>query len=229
LSVCASSDDGWMEVGGWYDEAGQFSAATPAQQVAWEAQCRALAAPDSTHRFPRITRSLADQVAHVAPSYPQPGVEFRACRVTMSTGEMHERVLVVEAEMYKAHAFMWPDAEGPWDRDAHRRLLAIADVAAIAESSHRLPAEMATAVWDNGERFGTYTFTLVLKDGRHLPYAVSVPDFPRFPPGICTSDCASVITDKFPEAFKSWRATEYELTAPYVWCLYREGDSRRAD
>jgi hypothetical protein len=208
---------------------GRFIPATPAQKAAFEARRRAFAARDSSRRFPLITRSLADQVALVAPSFPLPGVEFRPSCVTLHSGETHERVLVVDADMYKAYGGLWPDANVPWDPDAHRRLLAIADVTAIAESSYRLPAEMATKVWDAGERFGTYTFTLVLADGTHLPYAVTLPDFPRFPSGVHTSDCAAVIADEFPEAFKSRQPTEFEVSAPYVWCLYRRDRSGPPD
>ena len=113
-------------------------------------------------------------------------------------------------------AWVWPEDH------PDLRTVAINEVVTIEESPLRLPAPLASQVRHAGERFGIYSFTIVLRDGRRLREAAVMPEFPPLPAGVLERDCASVVTG-VPPGKLDGTAPPKPATGPcpWAWRLYR--------
>ncbi len=135
-----------------------------------------------------LTSEMAAQVEAIAASRAI-GIERRPCTATLKDGTLVDRVIVVEV-VEAAAAWMLPASdEGPYGR-----AIDIATVAALADSTERLPADMATRVYMAGETAkDQYEFVIVLTDGTEVGCITgAVVDFPGLPAGVKTADVASV-------------------------------------
>jgi hypothetical protein len=162
-----------------------------------------------------LTDELRAQLERVTPSVDG-GFEYRPCRVRLASGEVRDFVYVVEADSYIRAWGVWPGEDDAKDE------VSMADVAAVEESPHRLPADLANKLYEWGESGMGYTvFTVVLRDGRRLPRVTgNAVDFPALPDGVTTSDIADVLREGR-DAFRHRAPGADEGTAPYAWCLYR--------
>src|SRR5215218_6564247 len=99
-----------------------------------------------------------------------------------STGAVRDFVYVVDAERYIPAWGIWPEDDPAKDS------VPVSDVQGIEESPYRLPAELANKLYDAGESgMGYAAFTLVLRDGRRLPYVTgNAVNFPALPAGVTT-------------------------------------------
>ena len=100
--------------------------------------------------------------------------------------------------------------------------LAIEAVAAVGESLYRLPAALADKLYESGETgMGYYVFTVVLRDGRRLPYTTggSV-DFPSLPTGVTTADIVDVEPNVGDGRFHDRVPLPEESPHTVTWCLY---------
>jgi len=143
--------------------------------------------------------------------------EYRPCQVTLISGDIVDRVVIVEADSYLTAWGVWPAD------DAGKRSVAIQDVTQIADSPVRLPAELANQLYAAGESgMGYVIFTVVLRDGRRLPFvAGNLVDFPALPSGVGTADIVDVLAHQGPEEFRGRGPYRHEQSAPYQWCLFR--------
>lgn len=159
----------------------------------------------------RLPPDLAEQLRRV-PTSTNGRLEYAPCRVTLKSGEIVERVYIVERATFLQ---MWGDTEG-------QATVPVTEVDRIDESSQRLPAEMANALYTAGESGMGYTlFTARLRDGSTLPFVVgNTVDFPNWPPGTGPDDVVDVQPHAGREVFRDRAPTLHESSAPYAWCLY---------
>jgi hypothetical protein len=69
---------------------------------------------------------------------------------------------------------------------------------------------------------GYCIFTLVLADGRRLPYAVgNAVDFPNLPAGVTMDMVVDLLPHEGREAFAQRGARPTKTGAPYEWCVFR--------
>lgn len=159
---------------------------------------------------PDLPAKLADQLARV-PTSRDGQLDYAPCLVRLNSGEVHRRVHVVRESAFLAL----------WGNDPNRSMLDVRDVAAIEESPERLPARFANVIYDAHESgMGYFIFTLVLNDGRRLPFLTgNAVDFPSWPAGVGPSDVVGVEPhvgrDELSGADPATRrAVEFH------WCLY---------
>jgi hypothetical protein len=165
--------------------------------------------------YPALTPSQALQLARVDRSN-NGGIEYAPCQVSLTSGDVIDRVYVVEASVYMSH---W--GVDPRD-DPGKQALAIEDVVGIESSPTRLPARMADEVYAAGESgMGYVIFTVVTRDGSQLPYVTgNAVDFPMWPHGIDPEDVVRVLPHVGRENFTARRPRRTERSADYFWCLY---------
>src|SRR6266542_3300388 len=130
-------------------------------------------------RISVIRPELLSQLMNVEPSIDG-DLEYRPCLVHLHDGRALDRVYVVQAEPYIRLWGIWPEF------DRGKRSLSIDEVVQINESPSRLPARLATKMYEAGESgMGYCRFILILRDGRRLPYVTGdAVDFVDLPPGV---------------------------------------------
>ena len=152
---------------------------------------------------------LAAQLAAFDPSYDG-YCHYWPSRVTLLDGAERDFVVFAEADEYFRPWGIWPED------DPGKRSVAIEEVAAIQESSKRLPARLAEKLYARGESgMGYYAFTAILRDGRELPFVTGgVVDFPALPQDVGGADVVDVLRGVggvYPA----------ESSEDYSWCLFR--------
>lgn len=165
---------------------------------------------------PRISEKLLEELRDVEPSTD--GVmDYHPCRVTLRSGATLDRVYVVEEEPYLRAWGIRPED------DPAKSSVDLAEVERIEESPLRLPPPLANKIYAAGESGMGYTvFTLVLADGRSLPYTTgNAVDFPLLPAGIRMADVVDALPHDGRETFRDRLPREEESTADYYWCTYR--------
>jgi hypothetical protein len=116
-------------------------------------------------------------------------------------------------------------AEGPYIRnwgiypqqDRGKSYISIGDVAALAESPIRLPAQFANRLYDAGESGMGYTiFTVIFADGSRQAYGTGgAVDFIRYPEGKGPGDVVDVLPHE-------GRNSAPMKCPEYYWCLFSE-------
>lgn len=150
-------------------------------------------------------RQVLEQILAIPPS--QDGtMQYRPACVRLRSGETLSRVYCVTESRWFA-----PESAVDFD-----------DVVWAHESLYRLPAELATRLYAEGESGMGYTvFTLVFTDGSKLPRVTgNLVDFPALPDGITSAD----ITDVLPHTGRDFYGDRAAEAAPtYHWLLYPAG------
>ncbi|MCA1695051.1 MAG: hypothetical protein LC749_10100, partial [Actinobacteria bacterium] len=172
-------------------------------------------------QIPIIPDRLKAQLELVEPTIKR-DISYRPCRVRLRDGAILDRVLVVEAEPYIKHWGGWPQLSSTPNH------LDISEVVSLEESPFRLPARLATKMYEAGESgMGYCFFTLVLHDGRRLPMSTSnAVDFPDLPAGISPEMVADVLPHEGRDLV--WQDGADGPSPPpqaVRWCLYRAHDS----
>jgi hypothetical protein len=159
---------------------------------------------------PRLSPELAAQLERVPTSADR---EFRyaPCRVQLKSGETLPRVYLADEASYLQL----------WGNDPGRSMIDIADVVAIEESRDRLPARLANDLYEAGEAgMGYLIFTVVLRDGRSIPFLVgNAVDFLDWPSDASPSDAVAVEPHVGREFFAPGDGSG-RGSADYLWCLY---------
>jgi hypothetical protein len=103
-------------------------------------------------------------------------------------------------------------------------MLDIRDLAAIEDSPVRLPARFANEIYAAHESgMGYFIFTLVLKNGRRLPFLTgNAVDFPDWPEGVSSGEVVGVEPHVGRDELSSMGAPT--RSAEYLWCLYGVGE-----
>lgn len=168
-------------------------------------------------QIPKLPGVLRQNLERVEPSKDKHGrtvVHYYPCSATRSDGEQLDRVCVTDAQAYYRVWGIWP-----WD-DGGKLYVPLSDIADLESSQYRLPATLASKLYDVGESgMGYYRFAMILRDGRQIPtYTGGLVDFPGLPPEITSEDIVDVIPDADIEMFAGVARPE---TPPYYWSLYR--------
>jgi hypothetical protein len=160
--------------------------------------------------YPRLSPELAEQLARV-PKSSDGYVEYAPCRVTLRSGEVIDRVFVVEQAAFRR---VW--------RASLPNEVPIADVVSIEDCAVRLPAPLANELYKAGESgMGYVLFTVRLRDGSLRPFATgNVVDFPNWPPGVDPRDVLDVEPHAGRATFRDRPPGPHERSADYSWCLY---------
>jgi hypothetical protein len=162
---------------------------------------------------PELSAELADQLARV-PASRDGLLHYAPCLVRLRSGEVLPRVYVVEEQAFLRM----------WGNDPKRRMLDLRDIATIQDSPVRLPARFANEIYDAHESgMGYFIFTLVLNDGRRLPFLTgNAVDFPNWPAGVGPGDVVSVE----PHVGRDELSSTGSATRPadYLWCLHGVGE-----
>jgi hypothetical protein len=157
----------------------------------------------------RLPQHLAEQLRRVPKSWDG-YCAYAPCRVTLNSGEVLDRVYIVEASDFRR---MWGHTQATVD---------VADIEQIEDSPFRLPARWANALYQAGESGMGYTlFVARLRDGSILPFVVgNAVDFPNWPPGDRPADVVDVQPHTGREVFRDRAPGPYESSAEYAWCVF---------
>lgn len=174
--------------------------------------------------IPKITPQLLEQLNKIKPSKDEFAtvIEYYPCKVTLKDGQSFDRVYVQELESYIKH---W--GISPKD-DAFKYSIPIAEAARIEESPFRLPAKLADKMYQAGESgMGYCVFTLVLEDGRELPYITgNAVDFPNLPDDVNSSMIIDLLPHEGRKVFQDERGRHWldpsKQGAKYDLCLYQK-------
>jgi hypothetical protein len=117
-----------------------------------------------------------------------------------------------EAQTYIRAWSVWPEQDsGKWS-------LSIEEVLIIESSPTRLPARVATEIYESGESgMGFSIFTLIFADGQRQAYSAgNAVDFVIYPRGKGPDDVIAVLPHK--------GRSDPEIIGPphFYWCLYSE-------
>jgi hypothetical protein len=130
--------------------------------------------------------------------------------VTLKDGRQRECVYLVEEESYLEVWGVYPED------DAAKSSVRIEDVADLAESPRRLPAELADKLYRSGESgMGYMIFTVAFRDGGRLAVVTgNAVDFIPLPPDKTWTD----IEDVLPHVGRD--APDLTKAPDYCWCIY---------
>jgi hypothetical protein len=92
-------------------------------------------------RYPILPSALREQLLAVPPSVDG-RVLYRPCRLVLLDGAVVERAYVQEAATYHQSWGVWPED------DRAKKSVPLMSVAAIESSPHRLPAGIATRLYE---------------------------------------------------------------------------------
>ncbi|WP_062318038.1 hypothetical protein [Demequina maris] len=162
-----------------------------------------------------LTAAQAAQLAQV-PKSSSGYMEYSPCRVTLRSGEVLDRVYVVDESQFSRS----------WGTAASR--VSIEDVVRIEDSPVRLPADLANKLYEAGESGMGYTmFSARMRDGEQLPFVVgNAVDFPNWRPGLDPRDVVDVVPHAGRAEFRDRQPRIHEKSAPYEWCLYRAHEAQ---
>ncbi len=165
--------------------------------------------------YSEIDKELLKQLMQIEPSKFW-GMEYRPCKVFLKDGNVAEHIYVCEANMYIKTWDVWPED------DKGKKYISIQDVTKIEESKRRIPARLANKMYQAGESgMGYCIFTLVLKDGRKLPYLTgNAVDFVDLPPEVMPDMILDILPHQGREFFQKKTSDLYTQGAKYYWCLY---------
>lgn len=157
----------------------------------------------------RLPADLAEQLSRV-PKSSDGYCEYAPCRMTLKSGEVLDRVYVVERGSFRR---MWGETAAAVD---------VADVQHLEDSPVRLPAQWANDLYKAGESGMGYTvFVARLRDASNLPFVVgNAVDFPNWPPTTNPADVVDVQPHAGREVFRNRAPGPHEGAAQYAWCLY---------
>src|SRR5688500_721775 len=116
------------------------------------------------HRYPPISRSLHEKLMAIVPSRDGE-MEYRPCTVTLRDGTRLPRVYVVPVLPYMR---FWGV---PPEHDSGKHWIRVSDVVDLTESPFRLPAQLASHIYEGGESGMRYClFTVVFRDETSQTY-----------------------------------------------------------
>ncbi|MFC5865070.1 hypothetical protein ACFPT7_22370 [Acidicapsa dinghuensis] len=135
---------------------------------------------------------------------------YYPCRAVLKSGEACDTVYIVSENPYIKYWGVYPE------NDRGKRWIKMEDIAEVAESPLRLPAQFANEIYRNGESGMGYTiFTVVFSDGSRQAYGMgNAVDFVRYPNGKGPRNVVAVIPHE------GRNDTTRVDGSDYCWCLY---------
>jgi hypothetical protein len=159
-------------------------------------------------RIPKITAEQWQQLSRIEAS-SNGRVEYRPVRVVLAGGTSRDHVVFAEASQ-------WISTWGRWPAPDHH--VGIEEVTAILETNDRLPAALATRLYEAGESsMGGTSFAVVMRDGRRFAVSTgNLVDLVELPSEVSPSDVIDVIPHDRGEGLPQLGSAH-----DYAWCLYR--------
>lgn len=166
--------------------------------------------------YPELSALLRAQLNRIAPSIDG-ALRYFPCSVRLHTGQIVDRVYVVEAQSYISVWGVWPD------QDAQKHEVKLEDVVEILESPTRLPVNFANALYRAGESGMGYTvFTMRFRGGGEQAVVTgNAIDFISLPAGQTPADIIEVVPHL-------GRDRAVASAQPYYWCIHGRGKSHAA-
>ena len=157
-------------------------------------------------RYPSLPDDLKQSLRKIEPSHHRL-ISYYPCLVTMRSGRTVDRVYVQEELSYISVWGIYPE------EDSGKSWIAIQEVASVSESPSRLPAALATELYQLGETgMGGHKFTVKFSDGTEEFFiGGNAVDFIEYPAGKSQKDVVDV--------HNGGRGTPRKRPA-YFWCLY---------
>jgi hypothetical protein len=140
----------------------------------------------------------------IEPSAPQAGLLHYPCRIQTASGEWIERVICVhDSRGFATDTWIHPD-----------------DVVAISESDRRLPAGLATKLYQAGESGMGYE-CFEVSAHNHEDFACityNVVDFPDLPDTVRTKDIRNVFPHRGRERYQTPLC--FDKAPDFKWCYF---------
>jgi hypothetical protein len=173
------------------------------------AQISAIGSGPVPARYSAVSDELRAQLERI-PTSGDGSLAYRPCDVILKDGQRVNRVYVIPEEPYILTWGVWPED------DKGKKSIRIEDVSTIEESSHRLPAPLASKLYMAGESGMGYTiFTVVFDDGSRVAIGTgNAIDFIDYPAGKGPRNVVDVLPHVGRDAPDLHRGSEY------YWCLY---------
>jgi tRNA nucleotidyltransferase (CCA-adding enzyme) len=167
--------------------------------------------PRDLATYPSLPQALAKQLSSVECS-ANGDLRYAPCRVTLHDGAVLERVIIAESVRVQQR----------WGRDVTESSPTISEVARIESSPWRLPAELATKIYQEHESgMGYFVFTVVMRDGTRLAFSTgNVVDFPLWPKGVDPADAVDVVPHAGRELLRERSAMASAVEGEVQWILY---------
>ncbi|QUD87680.1 hypothetical protein [Phenylobacterium montanum] len=158
-----------------------------------------------------MTKAQADALSLITPSGGRAGEPlYFPSRVRLKSGTNIECVYLSEAITWFRWWGVWPED------DRGKSVVSLAEIDALSESPHRLPASFANQLYEAGETGMGYTvFTVKFHDGTSCAFGNgNAIDFIHYPAGKSARDVAAV-TPHVPAGGRNMNPVP-----DYSWCLY---------
>jgi len=157
------------------------------------------------------SEDFLEMLSEIEPSKVKEREFHFPCMLKLRDGKIVERVICVE----DSRGF-----EGDWW--IHPK-----DVSEVLPSEERLPAALATKLYEAGESgMGYEVFNLKTKEGKEFTCVThNVVDFPQLPKGVRTSDIAEVFPHTGRDNFGS--SDFYDRPPGSTWCYYLKPKTER--
>ena len=160
--------------------------------------------------FPKLSHHLQEQLSKIIPSRCY-SMEYKPCQVILSTGETIDNVYISDVDSYlKAWGVLPQDDPG-------KKYVSIDDIKKINESPNRLPATLATKLYQAGESGMGYTiFTILFRDGQRLAFhSGNAVDFIDLPADLRKEDVVDVLPH-------TGRDSNPKPASKYYWSLFEK-------
>jgi hypothetical protein len=160
-------------------------------------------------RYSPLPNRLREMLERVEPSRDG-DLEYYPCRVVLVGGNVLDNVYAEPDEPYFKRWGVYPE------EDPGKRSVLIDEVLEIESSPTRLPAKIATQIYDAGESgMGFFIFTVVFADSQKVAYqSGNAVDFIPYPTGKGPQDVIDVI----PHEGRNDPSLRNALK--WYWCLY---------
>ena len=171
--------------------------------------------PPEHSKYPKLPSHLKEQLSAITPSTDRDLVYY-PCLVRLNDGSELDRVYLVSEIPFITYWGVYPN------QDPGKAEVLIADIASVADSPSRLPAQFANELYKAGESgMGYMVFTVVFKGlvpflrSRRAYLTGNAVDFIDYPLGKGPKDVISVL----PGVGRNSRCRH---GLKYYWCLYSE-------
>lgn len=153
---------------------------------------------------------IKQQLAAIEPS-SQGSTQLFPCDVLLKTGEQIDCVYLISLKDYLKRWRFYPS------RGRDKGFVEIEEIASVAESRFRLPAQFANILHAHGESgMGYFIFTVLFRSGFKQAYLTGDgEDFVTYPDGLGKED----VVDVWPH---TGRGTEYIECPKFSWCVFSE-------
>ena len=160
-------------------------------------------------QYPELPAKLARNLAKIVPSRTD-CCTYYPVKVKLKNGMWRDKIYLVGANEWIVQWGIWPD------EDRGKNEVLITDIIQLADSPSRLPAQYATALYQEGESGMGYTvFTVKFRDGSDMAVVTgNALDFIDYPLGQNPDTVVGV------RAHDGRDGRSLSNGPEYAWCLF---------